>query len=125
MCTLLPPLYPPFYAFLELHARLTPFWKARRLTDEIIKRDRKLVREYKRRLQDLSGSTEEIRHIGLTVMLNRGFYYVWFRSPFAGPNTILTCSPLFAIAPDFIVQKSKLRRDQIMYLERGRLRDNG
>ena len=123
MCTLLPllpPLWPPFYAFLELQARLTPFWKARRLTDEIIKQDKKLVREYKRRLQ---GKTD--RSVGLAVTLCRGFYYVWFRHSFSGFPDILTCPPLIAVGPDFIVQKCKLRRDQIEYLERGRLRDNG
>ena len=126
MCTLLPPLYPPFYALLELHARLTPFWKARRLTDEIIERDRKLVREYKRRSRGAFGSPEEDRPVSFSVALNRGFYYVWFRrSSAAVPDIILPCSPLLIAGPDFIVQKSKLRRDQIMYLERGRLRDHG
>ena len=125
MCTSLPPLYPPFYALLELHARLTPFWKARRLTDEIIERDRKLVREMKRRSQDSSGSPEANRPVSFSVTLNRGFYYVWFRSSFASaPDIILSCSPLLIAGPDFVVQKSKLRRDQIEYLERGRLRDS-
>jgi len=126
MCALLPPLYPPFYALLEMQARLTPFWRARRLTDEIIERDRRLVRENKRRSRDSSGSPPEAdRPVSFGVTLNRGFYYVWFRSSFASaPDIILSCSPLLIAGPDFVVQKSKLRRDQIEYLERGRLRDS-
>ena len=125
MCTLLPPLCPPFYALLELQARLTPFWKARRLTDEIIERDRKLIRQMNRRSRGASGSPEEDRPVGFSVTLNRGFYYVWFRHSFStGPDIILSCSPLMIAGPDFVVQKSKLRRDQIEYLERGRLRDS-
>lgn len=125
MCTLLPPLYPPFYALLELQARLTPFWKARRLTDEIIARDRKLVREMKRRSRGASGTPEEDWPVSFSVTLNRGFYYVWFRHSSAGaPDIILSCSPLLIAGPDFVVRKSKLRGDQIVYLERGRLRDS-
>lgn len=125
MCTILLPLCPPFYAILELQARLTPFWKARRLTDEIIERDRKLVREMKRCSRGASGSPEEDRPVSFGVTLNGGFYYVWFRRYSAVvPDIILSCSPLMIAGPDFVVQKSKLRRDQIEYLERGRLRDN-
>ena len=125
MCSLLPPLCPPFYVLLELQARLTPFWKARRLTDEIIERDRKLIRQMNRRSRDASGTPEEDRPVSFSVTLNGGFYYVWFRHSFStGPDIILPGSPLMIACPDFVVQKSKLRRDQIEYLERGRLRDS-
>ena len=57
-------------------------------------------------------------------MLHSEFYYVWFgHSLGAPPNIIVTCLPLMVACPDFVVQKSKLRRDQIEYLERRRLRD--
>ena len=121
MCVICPPFGPIFWAERELLARLTPFWRARRLTDEIIERDRELIREYKRHSPDSSGSPDVNRYIGLSVTLRKGFYYMWFRH--FPPNIILTCFPL-VISPDFIVQKSKLRRDQIEYLERRRQRDN-
>jgi len=125
MCTLLPPLSPPiwpfYYEFLELQARLTPFWKARRLTDEIIDRDRKLVREYHQRSRVSVGLPDDRQIRFLCIVRNKDFYYIWFRLPHEVFPDIVTCFPLRVVSPDFVVQKCKLRRDQIEYLERGRL----
>jgi hypothetical protein len=110
-------IYPPILQYREMLARLTPFWTARREVDKIIERDRRQARKYKHDSQSSSGSDETDRHIGLSVELSNGFYYMWFgRSTGFSPG-VTTCLPLMIALPDYIVQKRKLRRDQIEYIE--------
>ena len=109
-------IYPPILQYREMLARLTPFWTARREVDKIIERDRRQARKYKHDSQSSSGSDETDRHIGLSVELSNGFYYMWFgRSSESGFCT--TVHPFMIAFPDYIVQKCKLRRDQIEYIE--------
>ncbi len=115
MC-ICPPIWPPIWMYRETLARLTPFWTARRQVDEIIERDRRLIRKCKRDSRTSSGSEKTDSYIGLSVTFNNGFYYMWFgRSSESGFCT--TVHPFMIEFPDYIVQKCKLRRDQIEYIE--------
>ena len=117
MCIMYPPI-PPIFMYREMLARLTPFWTARREVDKIIERDRRLIRKCERDSRMSSGSEETNRHIGFSVELSNGFYYVWFgRSSGFGSGFCTIGIPLMIAFPDYIVQKCKLRRDQIEYLE--------
>ena len=128
MSVIFPPLWTSFGMFREIQARLTPFWTARRQTDEIIELDRRLIREYEQRLRrDPSGShPEDDGRVGISVMFNDGFYFIWTGTSRAPGRTSCpsACSPLTIVYPDYIVVKSKLRRDQIEYLEQKRMRDH-
>ena len=116
MCVICPPIWTPVWMYRETLARMTPFWTARRQVDEIIERDRRLIRKCKRDSQTSSGSEKTDSHIGLSVTFNNGFYYMWFgRSYESGFCT--TVHPFMIAFPDYIVQKCKLRRDQIEYIE--------
>lgn len=118
MCIICPPIWPHVLMYRETLARLTPFWTARRQVDEIIERDRRQVRKCKRDSQTSSGSDKTDSHIGLSVTFNNGFYYMWFdRSSEFGSVFCTTVHPFMIAFPDYIVQKCKLRRDQIEYIE--------
>ena len=110
MC-ICPPIWPPIWRYRETLARLTPFWTARRQVDEIIERDRRLIRTS-------PGSEKKNERIGFSVDFSNGFYYVWFQYPTRTRPIFPTCIPIMFICPDYIVQKCKLRRDQIEYMER-------
>lgn len=110
MCIICPPIWAPVWMYRETLARMTPFWTARRQVDEIIERDRRLARTS-------SGSNKTDRHIGFSVELNNGFYYVWFGRSTGLGSVFYTGHPLMIPFPDYIVQKCKLRRDQIEYME--------
>jgi len=110
MCIFCPPIWPPIWMYRETLARLTPFWTARRQVDEIIERDRRLPRTS-------SGSEKKKQRTGFTVTFNNGFYYVWFDHFSECDSFITNCFPLTIAIPDYIVQKCKLRRDQIEYME--------
>ena len=117
MCIICPPIWTPVWMYRETLARMTPFWTARRQVDEIIERDRRLIRKIKRDSQTSSGSEKEKQHIGFSVELNNGFYYVWFGRS-TGLGSVFYSGHLLVIPfPDYIVQKCKLRRDQIEYME--------
>ena len=121
MCTVLPPpFWPVIWVHRKLLAELTPFRVARRLADKIIERDRTLIREYRRRVQDPFAPGREPWRAGFSVTLDDGFYFVQFKRP------VVICAPqwpgLFpCLYPDFILKRSKLRRDQIEYMDRRRL----
>ena len=115
-----PPIMPPMFAYSETLARLTPFWIARRRTDEIIERDRRQIREYKRRLRKEAPTVS--KHVGFTVNFSRGFYYVWFDCSSGMPSGIPGCTPLKIFCPDYIVMKCKLRIDQVDDMECRRAR---
>ena len=117
MCIMLPPFWGPLWRYRETLAMLTPFWVARRQMDEIIERDRKLSRKRRHGSDTSSGSGETDQESGFTVEFNKGFYYIWFdRFSTVYPGSA-TCMPLMICYPDYIVQKCKLRRDQIEYIE--------
>ena len=115
MCIICPPLLPPVWKYHETRARLTPFWIARRKVDEIIERDRRLTRTS-------SGSEKKQQRTGFSVEFSNGFYYVWFDRFSEFSSCVSNCFPLTIAMPDYIVQKCKLRRDQIEYMELKRRR---
>ena len=120
MSVILPPLWTSILKCRETLARLTPSWRVRQLADEIIERDRAQIRDCGRDLQDASGPDDACRPVNLSVIFDNGFYYVWLRPPF-GMDCLSICLPFPYLFPQLIARKSKLRRDQIEYFERGRL----
>ena len=114
MCTFMP--YPE-----TLGAQLASRWTARRQVDQLMKKDRELKNRFVRGVRNVFGrSIPWMEPDGIYVWLDnwcfgnspKGFYYVRYRLTLKIPMSTAYDPPVL------IVQKSKLRPDQVEYMER-------
>ena len=113
MCTVLP--YPE-----TLFATFTSSSKARKQVDEVMKCDREFQEKKAEIASQPGADLEQLRReIGVYVWLDshcygngrRGFYYVRYHHPSTWRTTAYD-------TPALIVKKSKLRPDQVEFMER-------
>ena len=113
MCTVLP--YPE-----TLFATFTSSSKARKQVDEVMAHDREFQEQKAERAKQPGADLERLRRkIGVYVWLDshcygngrRGFYYVRYHHPSTWRTTAYD-------TPALIVKKSKLRPDQVEFMER-------